>query len=77
MAIKKAKKSTKKGDIQPESIAPVPEAAPETETPAPTPTAGIADPIGDTTDGEAKAYLGDETQSESATEETPEAEPAA
>jgi 23S rRNA pseudouridine2605 synthase len=72
MAIKKAKKSAKKGDIQPESIAPVPEAAPETETPAPTPTAGIADPIGDTTDGEAKAYLGDEAPSESATEETPE-----
>src|ERR1019366_7989010 len=35
-------------------------------------TAGIADPIGDTTDGEAKAYLGDEAPSESATEETPE-----
>jgi 23S rRNA pseudouridine2605 synthase len=79
MAIKKAKKSAKKGakkgDIQPESIAPEPETAPETETPVL--TAGIVDPIGDTTDGEAKVYLGDETQSESATEETPEAEPAA
>ena len=72
MAIKKAKKPIKKGDVQPESIVPIPEVAPETETPASTPTAGIADPIGDTTDGEAKVYLGDEAPAEIATEETPE-----
>jgi 23S rRNA pseudouridine2605 synthase len=72
MATKRAKKSAKTGDIQPESIAPVPETAPETETPAPTPTAAVVDPIGDTTDGEAKVYLGDETPAEIVAEETPE-----
>ncbi|HEV2485125.1 MAG TPA: pseudouridine synthase [Terracidiphilus sp.] len=73
MAAKRARKSATKGDLQPESIASVPEATHETETPAPTPTAGIVDPIGDTTDGEAKVYLGSETPAETATEETPEA----
>jgi 23S rRNA pseudouridine2605 synthase len=77
MATKRARKSAKKGELQPESIASVPEVTPETETPAPTPTAGIVDPIGDTTDGEAKVYLGDEPTAEIATEETSETEPAA
>jgi 23S rRNA pseudouridine2605 synthase len=61
---KKAKKSAKTGDPTPEPIEPVVDAASETQTPAPAQTAGIVDPIGDVSSGEAYSYLGDEGSSE-------------
>jgi len=60
-AVKTAvKKATKKSAAKVEALEPVVSTAPEVEVPAATPTTGIADPIGDTTDGEAKTYLGED-----------------
>ncbi len=78
-AAKKAKKTAKidvpeSEPIKPVDVSPVSEAAPEADVPPPPPTTGIVDPIGDTTDGEAKVYLGDEAPAESAAGEIPEAE---
>ncbi len=71
MATKKAKKTANTTALNTEPLAPVPDATPETEIPAPLPTTGIVDPIGDTTDGEAKVYLGEQAPPEIAAEETP------
>ena len=63
---KKAKKSAKAGDPTSEPIEPAANAASDTETPAPAPTTGIVDPIGDVSSGEAHTYLGEETLVEAA-----------
>ncbi len=89
MATKKAKKSVKTGDPKSEPVASVGEQAPvaetspaqeiASETAAPAvakPAAEVVDPIGDTTDGEAKAYLGEEAPAETEVEEGSSAEDA-
>jgi len=65
------KKTGKPHDLKPKSSEPEPAAAPEIEIPQ----AAIADPIGDETDGEAKAAIGPEIEPKSETEIEAEAEP--
>jgi 23S rRNA pseudouridine2605 synthase len=58
------KKTSKPNDLKPKSSVPEPAAAPEPEIPQ----AAIADPIGDETDGEAKAAIEPEIEARSETE---------
>src|SRR5579859_6987581 len=59
-----AKKVAKKRASKVEALEPVVGIVPEVEIAVAAATTGIVDPIGDTTDGEAKEYLGDEAASE-------------
>jgi 23S rRNA pseudouridine2605 synthase len=72
-SVKKAtKKAVKKTAPKTEPIEQASEATPETEVPAVIPTPAIEDPIGDTTDGEAKTLLSEETPAEVEAETTAE-----
>jgi 23S rRNA pseudouridine2605 synthase len=75
--VKKAvKKATKKSDSKLEALELISEAVasstePKKEIPAAASTTGIADPIGDVSDGEAKTLLTEEPEAEGATGATP------
>ncbi|HUV68656.1 MAG TPA: pseudouridine synthase [Terracidiphilus sp.] len=73
-AKKSPKKAAKAGDQKPEALEALSSTAPEIEVPATTPTAGIVDPIGDTTDGEGGVFLTDETTAQDVSEEGADAE---
>jgi 23S rRNA pseudouridine2605 synthase len=74
-AVKKSvKKPAKKSAPKSKALKPIADTLPEVDVVVAAPTTGIADPIGDVSDGEAKTSLTDEPEVESATEESAAAE---
>jgi 23S rRNA pseudouridine2605 synthase len=75
MATKKSTKSAKPAALKITPIDPVSEPKRKRKSvaaaPAPVPTAGIEDPLGEPADGEGKTYLGDEISPEAGSEATP------